>query len=58
MVSLEDIKGIMQQQVNTLTTELNAKIDNLQRVEIELKQEKAKVKSFESDLQTHLNDSE
>lgn len=48
----------MQQQVNTLTTELNAKIDNLQRVEIELKQEKGKVKSFEADLQLHLNDSE
>lgn len=36
----------MQQQINTLATDLNSKADILQRVEIELKQERAKVKSF------------
>ena len=57
-MSLEEIKVMLEQQVNSITTELHAKIDSAQKVETELRKERVKVKSFEADLHDHFSDSE
>jgi hypothetical protein len=58
IAGLEDVKRILTEQITSITTELHAKIDGIQKLETELRQERLKVKSFEADLQVHLSDTE
>ena len=46
--SLEEVRTIIQQQLTTLTGELQLKMENAQRVELELRQERNRAKTFES----------
>jgi len=52
------VRTILQQQLSALTSELQVKIENLQRSEIELKQEKAKNKTFENVIENKMSESE
>lgn len=52
------MRSILQQQLSALTSELQVKIENLQRSEIELKQEKAKNKTFENEIESKMSEGE
>ena len=52
------MRSILQQQLSALTSELQVKIENLQRSEIELKQEKAKNKTFENEFESKMSEGE
>ena len=52
------MRSILQQQLAALTSELQVKIENLQRSEIELKQEKAKNKTFENEFESKMSEGE
>ena len=58
LVGLEEVRSILQQQLSALTSELQVKIENLQRSEIELKQEKAKNKTFENEIESKMSEGE
>jgi len=41
-----------------VTTELHSKIEQVQKLETDLRQERAKIKSFEDDLQMQFSETE
>lgn len=48
----------MTEQVNTLTAEIHIKYENQQRLEVQLKQERARGKAFEAEIQAQMLETE
>ena len=49
---------MLEEQISQVTTQLHARIEQVQRIESQLRQERVKGKAFQNDLQIHLTQTE